>query len=62
MLFARHRALPVSSVPFTRRTRSAVAIRTAPKLLAGIRFDRQTVELIGACVMMAAFLTLALFA
>ena len=62
MLFARQRVLPVSISPFTRRDRSAVAIRTAPKLLAGIRFDHQTVELIGACVMMAAFLTLALFA
>jgi len=62
MFFARQRVLPVSISPFTRRSRSAVAIRTAPKLLAGIQFDRQTVELIGACVMMAAFLTLALFA
>jgi len=70
MLFVRQRSHSFSSFPSTDRARAAVVARTGPKLLAGTRFAsprtqqvaQQRVELIGACVMMTAFLMLALFA
>lgn len=62
MRFAKQRSLPVRSFQSPNRARAAVAPLTILKPMAGIRFDHPKVELIGACVMMAAFLTLALFA
>ena len=70
MQFARSRSLPsLSNHPLRQPLALAAAPRTRPTGLTGSsrtrfaahRFHR-TVELIGACVMMAAFLMLALFA